>query len=151
MLQLSIKRIIAFAIDMLIISLIFYGNIQVIMYAMTGSIGEVTMLSLGGLILANVVQVIYLFIYFIYIPVRKEGQTIGKQLLQLKEVNQNQTPLTIRQYFKRDVLLKFLLIPLTGGAILIVNVFLMSYQLIRQQPVRPIHDLVMKTTVLSTK
>ncbi len=147
--QLSVKRAIAFSVDIIVLLAIFYGNIQFVLYAFNENISEMQAFGLGQLVIINVLQLVYLLIYFIYIPVRQDGQTVGKKLLKLKEVKADGQSLMVSDYFKRDVLMKFLLISVTGGFVLVVNLILALYQLSRGQQVKFIHDMITKTTVVA--
>ncbi len=147
--QLSVKRAIAFSVDIIVLLAIFYGNIQFVLYAFNENISEMQAFGLGQLVIINVLQLVYLLIYFIYIPVRQDGQTVGKKLLNLKEVKADGQSLMVSDYFKRDVLMKFLLISVTGGFVLVVNLILALYQLSRGQQVKFIHDMITKTTVVA--
>ncbi len=147
--QLSVKRAIAFSVDIIVLLAIFYGNIQFVLYAFNENISEMQAFGLGQLVIINMLQLVYLLIYFIYIPVRQDGQTVGKKLLKLKEVKADGQSLMVSDYFKRDVLMKFLLISVTGGFVLVVNLILALYQLSRGQQVKFIHDMITKTTVVA--
>ncbi len=147
--QLSVKRAIAFSVDIIVLLAIFYGNIQFVLYAFNENISEMQAFGLGQLVIINMLQLVYLLIYFIYIPVRQDGQTVGKKLLNLKEVKADGQSLMVSDYFKRDVLMKFLLISVTGGFVLVVNLILALYQLSRGQQVKFIHDMITKTTVVA--
>ncbi len=147
--QLSVKRAIAFSVDIIVLLAIFYGNIQFVLYAFNENLSEMQAFGLGQLVIINMLQLVYLLIYFIYIPVRQDGQTVGKKLLNLKEVKADGQSLMVSDYFKRDVLMKFLLISVTGGFVLVVNLILALYQLSRGQQVKFIHDMITKTTVVT--
>ncbi len=75
-------------------------------------------------------------------------QTIGKRLLKIKEIKLNGQDLTVMDYFKRDVLLKFLLSSMTSGFMIVLNAILLTYQAIRKQPLRAVQDMIMKTEVI---
>ena len=96
-------------------------------------------------------QLFYVMIYFIYIPIKWPGQTIGKKLLKIKEITQNGEVLTLKQYFQRDFLLKFLLSSMTSGFAVLFNAILLTYQLIRKQELRALHDIIVKTKVVRIK
>ena len=79
---------------------------------------------------------------------RQPGQTIGKRLLKIKEIKLNGQDLMVMDYFKRDVLLKFLLSSMTSGFMIVLNGILLTYQAIRKQPLRAVQDMIMKTEVI---
>lgn len=139
------KRGLAFGIDAVLLSSIFYGNYQFVI-ASIGANNERVM-DVYAMIVVLLLQMIYVLIYFIYIPVRLHGQTLGKKAVKLKEVKENGQELTIMDYFKRDFMLKFLLISMTSGFVLVLNVILLSYQAIRKQELRALHDIIVKTKV----
>ncbi|MGL4337346.1 MAG: RDD family protein [Turicibacter sp.] len=141
------KRGLAFGIDAILLSVIFYGNYQFVV-ASVGASNE-TVMDLYAMIVILLLQIIYVLIYFIYIPVRLQGQTIGKKVVKLKEVKENGQELTVRDYFKRDFMLKFLLISMTSGFVLVLNIILLTYQAIRKQELRALHDIIVKTKVSS--
>ena len=145
MFEMLIRRGVAFFIDFILLLLIFYGNAQFIFISFDNA-GQT--FGLQVVIAMIMLQLIYVFIYFIYIPVRMPGQTVGKSIMKIKEVKQNQKEMTVSDYFKRDFLLKFLLSSMTSGFVVIFNAILLTYQSIRKQPLRAFQDYVMKTDVI---
>ncbi len=146
MFEMLVRRGAAFLVDLIILVLIFYGNLQFIIASFT--VNDNQPLGLHVMAMLIILQLIYIFIYFIYIPVRQPGQTIGKRLLKIKEVKLNGQDLAVMDYFKRDVLLKFLLSSMTSGFMIVLNAILLTYQAIRKQPLRAVQDMIMKTEVV---
>jgi len=146
MFEMLVRRGGAFVSDLIILILIFYGNMQFVLASFNVTLDQP--LGLQVLMTLLVLQLIYIFIYFIYIPIRQSGQTIGKRIFKIKEVKRNGQDLTVNDYFKRDVLLKFLLSSLTSGVMILFNVVLLTYQCFRKQPLRAFQDIVMKTEVI---
>lgn len=145
MFEMLVRRGAAFFIDFVLLLLIFYGNAQFIFISF-GDAGQT--FGLQVVLAMLILQLIYVFIYFIYIPVRIPGQTIGKKMMKIKEVKQNGKEMTASDYFKRDFLLKFLLSSMTSGFAVIFNAILLTYQSIRKQPLRALQDYIMKTEVI---
>ena len=102
-------------------------------------------------LLDMMILILIFFGNFIYIPIKWPGQTIGKKLLKIKEVTQDGKELTIKQYFQRDFLLKFLLSSMTSGFAVLFNLILLTYQLIRKQELKALQDMIVKTKVVLTK
>lgn len=145
MFEMLVRRGAAFFIDFVLLLLIFYGNAQFIFISF-GDAGQT--FGLQVVLAMLILQLIYVFIYFIYIPLRMPGQTIGKKMMKIKEVKQNGKEMTASDYFKRDFLLKFLLSSMTSGFAVIFNAILLTYQSIRKQPLRALQDYIMKTEVI---
>lgn len=146
MIEMLVRRGVAFLVDLIILVLIFYGNLQFILASFLVNADQPVGLHIMAILI--ILQFIYIFIYFIYIPVRQPGQTIGKRLLKIKEIKLNGQDLMVMDYFKRDVLLKFLLSSMTSGFMIVLNGILLTYQAIRKQPLRAVQDMIMKTEVI---
>lgn len=146
MFEMLVRRGVAFLVDLIILVLIFYGNLQFILASFSLNASQPVGLHVMAMLI--ILQFIYIFIYFIYIPVHQPGQTIGKRLLKIKEIKLNGQDLTVMDYFKRDVLLKFLLSSMTSGFMIVLNAILLTYQAIRKQPLRAVQDMIMKTEVI---
>ncbi|HAX73022.1 MAG TPA: RDD family protein [Firmicutes bacterium] len=151
MFSLLLKRSFAFLIDAIILTIIFYGNAVFVMVSMYDTIIGVESVSITTYVFMIMLQLFYVCIYFIYLPIRMNGQTLGKKVFKIKEVTQGEGELIVSDYFKRDVLLKFLLMTMTGGLVLVLNVILFSYQLVKKQELKALHDIIMKTKVMSFK
>lgn len=145
MFEMLVRRGVAFFIDFILLLLIFYGNAQFIFISFSNALQP---FGLQVILAMIILQLIYVFIYFIYIPIRMPGQTIGKRIMKIREVKQNKKEMTISDYFKRDFLLKFLLSSMTSGFVVVFNAILLTYQAIRKQPLRALQDYVMKTDVI---
>lgn len=149
MFDIFLRRIMAFLLDMMILILIFFGNFMFMVASLNLEIGN--SMNLVEMIMMLALQLFYVIIYFIYIPIKWPGQTIGKKLLKIKEVTQDGKELTIKQYFQRDFLLKFLLSSMTSGFAVLFNLILLTYQLIRKQELKALQDMIVKTKVVLTK
>ena len=148
MFEMLIRRGAAFLIDLILLVLIFYGNAQFLLVSFSEN-GQ--LLGVQVIAMMIVLQLIYVGLYFIYIPLRQPGQTIGKRIMKIKEVKKNGKPMTVNDYFRRDFLLKFLLSSMTSGFIVIFNAILLTYQTIRKQPLCSLQDYVMKTDVIKVE
>lgn len=148
MFDMFLRRAIAFVVDVIILILIFFGNFMFMVTSLNLS-AENPMNLVEMMMVA--LQLLYVMIYFIYIPIKWPGQTVGKKLLKIKEVTQNGRELTLKQYFQRDFLLKFLLSSMTSGFAVLFNAILLTYQLIRKQELRALHDIIVKTKVVRIK
>lgn len=149
MINMLVRRGLAFIVDAILLVLIFFGNFTVIMASVPTGVENTA--NLSSLFIMIVLQLFYVGIYFIYIPMQWPGQTIGKKLLKIKEVTQSGKELTAKQYFQRDFLCKFLLSSMTSGFIILFNAILLTYQCIRKQELRTFHDILVKTKVISVK
>lgn len=149
MFDLLVRRALAFLVDLILLVLIFFGNFCFMATSLNVSIDNpMTMNGLGMMI---ILQLVYVLIYFIYIPVKMPGQTLGKKLLKIKEVTAEGNDLTPKQYFQRDVVVKFLLSSFTQGFLVLFNAILLTYQCIRKQELRALHDFLVKTRVVRVK
>lgn len=149
MFNMLLRRGVAFVVDALLLALIFFGNFSFMMTSL--QVSAENPLNLGGLGMMVVLQLFYVWIYFVYIPVKMPGQTIGKKLLKIKVVTLDGSDLTPKQYFQRDFVVKFLLSSLTQGFIVLFNGILLIYQCIRKQELRALHDILVKTRVVRVK
>ena len=149
MFNMLLRRGTAFIVDALLLALIFFGNFSFIMTSLQASGNNP--LSLSGLGMMVALQLFYVWIYFVYIPVKMPGQTIGKKICKIKVVTLDGNDLTPKQYFQRDFVVKFLLSSLTQGVIVLFNGILLTYQCIRKQELRALHDMLVKTKVVHVK
>ena len=140
MFNLLFRRGVAFLIDALMLVVIFFGNFGFIMSAFSVSIENP--LQLNGLLAMVALQLLYVWIYFVYVPVKMPGQTVGKKLMKIKELRADGKEMTLKQYFQRDFMMKFLLSSLTRGFIVLFNGILLAYQCIRKQELCP-YDHIM--------
>ena len=111
MFDMFLRRAIAFVVDVIILILIFFGNFMFMVTSL--NLSAENPMNLVEMMMMVALQLLYVMIYFIYIPIKWPGQTVGKKLLKIKEVTQNGRELTLKQYFQRDFLLKFLLSSMT--------------------------------------
>ena len=149
MFDMFLRRAIAFVVDVIILILIFFGNFMFMVMSL--NLSAENPMNLVEMMMMVALQLLYVMIYFIYIPIKWPGQTVGKKLLKIKEVTQNGRELTLKQYFQRDFLLKFLLSSMTSGFAVLFNAILLTYQLIRKQELRALHDIIVKTKVVRIK
>ncbi len=149
MFNMLLRRAGAFVLDALILMLIFFGNYTFVMTSL--QVSSENPFTLGGLVMMVALQLLYVWIYFVYIPIKMPGQTIGKKLVKIKEITVNGKELTGKQYFQRDFLLKFLLSSMTSGFAVLFNAILLTYQCLRKQELRALHDMIVKTKVIRTK
>lgn len=149
MFDMFLRRAIAFVVDVIILILIFFGNFMFMVTSL--NLSAENPMNLVEMMMMVALQLLYVMIYFIYIPIKWPGQTVGKKLLKIKEVTQNGRELTLKQYFQRNFLLKFLLSSMTSGFAVLFNAILLTYQLIRKQELRAIHDIIVKTKVVRIK
>lgn len=146
MFNLFFRRIMAFLVDVMILILIFFGNFMFMVTSL--NLGVEKSMNLVEMIMMLALQLFYVTIYFIYVPIKWPGQTVGKKLLKIKEVTQDGKELTIKQYFQRDFLLKFLLSSMTSGFAVLFNLILLTYQFIRKQELKALQDIIVKTKVI---
>lgn len=149
MFNMLLRRAVAFVLDALILMLIFFGNYTFVMTSL--HVSAENPVTLGGLVMMIALQLLYVWIYFIYIPIKMPGQTLGKKLVKIKEITINGKELTGKQYFQRDFLLKFLLSSMTSGFAVLFNAILLTYQCLRKQELRALHDMIVKTKVVRIK
>lgn len=149
MFNMFLRRAVAFVVDVIFLVLIFFGNFMFMVTSL--NLSAENPMNLVEMMMMLALQLFYVMIYFIYIPIKWPGQTIGKKLLKIKEITQNGEELTLKQYFQRDFLLKFLLSSMTSGFAVLFNAILLTYQLIRKQELRALHDIIVKTKVVRIK
>lgn len=149
MFDMFLRRAIAFVVDVIILILIFFGNFMFMVTSL--NLSAENPMNLVEMMMMVALQLLYVMIYFIYIPIKWPGQTVGKKLLKIKEVTQNGRELTLKQYFQRNFLLKFLLSSMTSGFAVLFNAILLTYQLIRKQELRALHDIIVRTKVVRIK
>lgn len=149
MFNLLLRRGFAFVVDAFLLALIFFGNFSFMLTSL--QVSAENPLNLSGLSMILILQLVYVWIYFVYIPVKMPGQTIGKKLLKIKVVTRGGDDLTPKQYFQRDFVMKFLLSAFTQGVVVVFNGILLTYQCIRKQELRALHDMLVKTQVVRIK
>ncbi len=149
MFNLLFRRGVAFLIDALMLVVIFFGNFGFIMSAFSVSIENP--LQLNGLLAMVALQLLYVWIYFVYVPVKMPGQTVGKKLMKIKELRADGKEMTLKQYFQRDFMMKFLLSSLTRGFIVLFNGILLAYQCLRNHELCTFHAMVVRTQVVRVK
>lgn len=113
------KRILARFIDIIIVSLI-PGIITLIWYFVNRTMIN-NWISLLVMILINF---LILGIYFLVIPWKFNGQTLGKKICLIKLANENNQTITFKSILIRETFLVFIPIALTMIAIFITNVVL---------------------------
>lgn len=99
---------------------------------------------LGGLIVGSALLGLVLAIgYFVYLPYRWDGQTVGRKVVGIKVVSTKSDKLSLEQLFVREVIFKFLWWTLTLGLGVIIDWLMI---LIREDKCT-IRDLVAGTAV----
>lgn len=94
-----------------------------------------------GMLISMAISLILAFVYFVVIPYRKKGKTIGKMITRIRVSRLNEDPLTLWTLFLREFIGKTLSsIPLMIGYLLALG---------RQK--RALHDYVAGTVVLKDK
>lgn len=88
MFNMLVKRGVAFVLDAIILLLIFFGNFTIVMSSM--AINPENPASMSSLLIMLALQLFYVGLYFIYIPLKWPGQTIGKKILKIKEVTKQE-------------------------------------------------------------
>ncbi|MFE8698210.1 RDD family protein [Cytobacillus sp. FJAT-53684] len=87
-------------------------------------------------------QIIYT-LYLTFIPLLWSGYVIGKRILKIKVKRINESELTFKNMFLREVVGKFLVMNLTFGISAIVSVFMVVFR----KDKRTVHDLIGGTYV----
>ena len=136
--MLTIKRILAYLIDLLItLSLLL-----LIAFTFQISIIELNLLNAYLMIICTLASIFFLLIY---LPTIKQGQTLGKMCLNIKTIRQDHTPLTFFDNFVREVVFKYSL------AIIFIPyaIVLKLYQLFSPSSKHAywLHDTICQTTV----
>lgn len=136
-------RFLAYLVDSLIVgflSMILGFLLALIAGEPSGGIdpvtGEVTADSTFGL--SFLLTLLLGIVYFVWIPKRTNGQTLGKKLTKIRIVKTNHEPLTIWTLFLREFIGKFL------SSIILFIGFLM----ILGKNKRGLHDYIAKTYVI---
>jgi uncharacterized RDD family membrane protein YckC len=112
--KVPLERFIAAIIDSIIISIIssvpavfFYasrGFDQFINYLTESTIAETVQSdTINFLVFTTFYQLIIIFIWFVVIPARSNGQTVGKKILKIKAIDEFGKNPTLMQHFKRSV------------------------------------------------
>lgn len=135
------KRILAYAIDLTIESVVFMGMLFIVqLLYTTGDFMEAKAFLFGGLVLCA-----YLVIY---LPTVKNGQTIGKMITRQKVVNENHKPRTYMQNATRELFYKYIFcLPL-----ILICIIQTLYSLIRFHDLdhaNYLHDSLTKTEVVA--
>lgn len=87
-------------------------------------------------------QIIYT-LYLTFIPLVWGGYVIGKRILRIKVKRINESELTFKNMFLREVVGKFLVMNLTFGISAIISVFMVVFR----KDKRTVHDLIGGTYV----
>lgn len=87
-------------------------------------------------------QIIYT-LYLTFIPLVWGGYVIGKRILRIKVKRINESELTFKHMFLREVVGKFLVMNLTFGISAIISVFMVVFR----KDKRTVHDLIGGTYV----
>lgn len=135
------KRILAYAIDLTIESVVFMGMLFIVqLLYTTGDFMEAQAFLFSGLVLCA-----YLVIY---LPTVKNGQTIGKMITRQKVVNENHKPRTYVQNATRELFYKYIFcLPL-----ILICIIQTLYSLIRFHDLdhaNYLHDSLTKTEVVA--
>ena len=119
-------------------------------------------------ILINILNVIYIILYFVIFPYYNKGQTIGKRILNIKVRSMGNREASIKQLFIRSLIITgllylllmlialflpfnyFILISIFGLLQIILIIICMVMVFVRKDK-RGLHDLISGTRVLNTK
>lgn len=115
------KRISARIIDIIIVSLI-PGIISLIWFFLDKS----TINSWKSLIIMIIINYVIFIIYFLLIPWKFNGQTIGKKIFKIKLVHQENKKILFKTIFLREIILIFIPVTLIMIGILLTNIFLQN-------------------------
>lgn len=99
----------------------------------------------AGLIV-GILQLAFVIIYWIVLPIVWPRQTIGRAIFYVKLVRLNGEPLSFGTLIIRELLAKIILFIFTFGLIAFVNL----YMVLRSNGRRAIHDRMANTLVVST-
>lgn len=112
------KRITARIIDIFIVSII-PGVITLIWF----SINKDTINNWKGLVIMIILNYIFFTLYFVIVPWKFNGQTLGKKIFDIKLVEQNNKKIPFKTILLREIILIFIPITLAMIAILLAYFF----------------------------
>ena len=119
-------------------------------------------------IIINVLNIFYIYFYFIIFPYYHNGQTIGKKILNIKVKSMGNQKVSLKQLFLRSLIITglfyliftlvalilpfnyFVLISIFGFIQIILIIICMLMAFFRKDK-RGLHDLISETRVLNTK
>lgn len=113
------KRIIARVLDIIFISII-----PLVMTGVWYSINKNQMQTWWAVFLLIIINFLLMIIYFVIVPWKFNGQTLGKKICFIKLVNEQQNVLTLAPIFYRELFLVFIPVAITMTAVFITNIFL---------------------------
>ncbi len=115
----------------------------------------------------NVFDIVFVFGYFVIIPVVNNGQTIGKKLLKIKLVKEDESKLTIKDTFIRSVIVTtlavnvinlilvntvnyelFFILTIILSAIKTVLIIIAVFMISMRKDKKGLHDIMTKTKVV---
>lgn len=145
-----IRRLIARVIDTVIV-----GVVVIIIMLLTsaeaifnlikeGTEIRLTLYSLIDMVQVGLVIGVFMIIYFVSIPVRNNGQTIGKKMMRIRVVKVNGKEVDFATLFYRETICDQLLAALTFMISLPMNAILAIYR----KDKRSISDIFAKTRVI---
>ncbi|WP_342275773.1 RDD family protein [Spiroplasma endosymbiont of Nebria brevicollis] len=109
------KRLTARIFDVIIVSII------PLVIGLGIYLGDKTNQEWWKIMLVFIINIVIVTIYFVIVPWKWHGRTLGKLILQIKLVNDNNENLTLKQLFYREMFLVFIPLGLTMGIILFLR------------------------------
>lgn len=98
-------------------------------------------------IITGILQILFIFIYLIILPIVWPRQTIGRAIFYVKVIKLNEQNLTMGTLIIREFLAKLLLFVFSLGITGIINIFL----IVKSEGRRTIHDRMANTLSISAR
>ena len=146
-----IHRILALLFDLAIsyaiAILIMFESIVALIDAVRSQDSAAIFALFGSSLFSGGILIIFLILYFLILPLKWKGQTIGKKFFKLRIVKLDGTPVDFMTLFIREVIGRILIAAMSVGLSMIVN----GTTLVLNEHRLVFHDILASTQVIDVE